>query len=544
MTSPRKFAEKIALMQQKAAEGDAAFSKIIFEVEAAKQHVERSSVPTGNNIMYQSYGVNNSNNIVSGNFDSLDIHSAKYDQQGLGFPSHLSMTKNGMTLIPSDNHSNQQQIENNGNLSERLLQPPDAPWRRTHSDSSLHHTATVLLPINNDMSVLYDSQCLNQYSQEQYHHLQQFNITNNCHIFDQNNDSQIYNDFTQTNNTTNTNHHVSHTNNPPVRCGNVLMIPTSQHPPHGGSLPDLSSFQNQSGTSHRQQQSYSSSPSSSSSVSQQFNQFQPKSPTHQNNSSAPDDLFSFGPQQQHTSNVGPVRGPSPSIRRRHSPIGDGKNTSPRRQNSPSPDVCPNQQTVYRVESSSPQSQSSYSPQGSPHLLASPANDISPFSPQDNNQQYFTLPNQFDQISLEGPFVFAQQPSNSSHNQLNSSNGVSYTNSHQSATSTSSAAHNLNCLRPRTFFPTFIDDLRPYCQSQTVMTVSTNTSQKSPTIPNIILTDADSAKSDLSKDLTDFSNSFDNLLNSDELLDDSDFLLNSPDLSVDPTLCDDTFRMER
>jgi hypothetical protein len=37
MSSPRKFAEKIALLQQKQAEGDAAFNTILYEVEAAKQ---------------------------------------------------------------------------------------------------------------------------------------------------------------------------------------------------------------------------------------------------------------------------------------------------------------------------------------------------------------------------------------------------------------------------------------------------------------------------------------------------------------------------
>lgn len=37
MSSPRKFAEKIALIQQKQAEGDAAFNRIINEVEVAKQ---------------------------------------------------------------------------------------------------------------------------------------------------------------------------------------------------------------------------------------------------------------------------------------------------------------------------------------------------------------------------------------------------------------------------------------------------------------------------------------------------------------------------
>lgn len=37
MTSPRKFAEKIALLQQKQAQDDAAFNTILNEVEAAKQ---------------------------------------------------------------------------------------------------------------------------------------------------------------------------------------------------------------------------------------------------------------------------------------------------------------------------------------------------------------------------------------------------------------------------------------------------------------------------------------------------------------------------
>ncbi len=42
MTSPRKFAEKIALLQQKQAESDAAFNTILYEVEAAKQVGQRN----------------------------------------------------------------------------------------------------------------------------------------------------------------------------------------------------------------------------------------------------------------------------------------------------------------------------------------------------------------------------------------------------------------------------------------------------------------------------------------------------------------------
>ncbi len=51
MSSPRKFAEKIALIQQKQAEGDAAFNTILNEVEAAKQ-VWKIKMKKKNNIFY------------------------------------------------------------------------------------------------------------------------------------------------------------------------------------------------------------------------------------------------------------------------------------------------------------------------------------------------------------------------------------------------------------------------------------------------------------------------------------------------------------
>jgi len=76
--------------------------------------------------------------------------------------------------------------------------------------------------------------------------------------------------------------------------------------------------------------------------------------------------------------------------------------------------------------------------------------------------------------------------------------------------------------------------------------TTNVNITSPTIPNIILTDVDSSKLDLSKELgNDFSNPFDGLIDPTDLqLNPVDFLLNPADLSVDPNICDDTFRMER
>lgn len=94
------------------------------------------------------------------------------------------------------------------------------------------------------------------------------------------------------------------------------------------------------------------------------------------------------------------------------------------------------------------------------------------------------------------------------------------------------------LRPNTFYPSFIDDIAPsYCPPPTTVPGTNKLNQRSPTIPNIILTDVDSSK-------LDFSNSFDSLIDSGGLqLDAADFLLNSPDLSVDPIICDDRFRLE-
>jgi len=100
----------------------------------------------------------------------------------------------------------------------------------------------------------------------------------------------------------------------------------------------------------------------------------------------------------------------------------------------------------------------------------------------------------------------------------------------------------NLQQRNNFYPPFIDDIPlSYGHNQT-----TNVNLKSPTIPNIILTDVDSSKLDLSKELgNDFSNPFDGLIDTTDLqLNTVDFLLNAADLSVDPNICDDTFRMER
>ena len=130
-------------------------------------------------------------------------------------------------------------------------------------------------------------------------------------------------------------------------CSNVLMLPPAHHP-RGGSLPDL-----RTGNAFQPQQlSFSTTPSPPSSINRDF--FRSSSP---NDNGDPDlyilvlwqwfwkarswtqplSLLFQGSQQQFASNIGPLK-QSPSIRRRHSPIGEGKQSSPRRQNSPTSDI--------------------------------------------------------------------------------------------------------------------------------------------------------------------------------------------------------------
>ncbi|CAF3363091.1 unnamed protein product [Rotaria socialis] len=557
MSSPRKFAEKIALIQQKQAEGDAAFNTIIYEVEAAKQRADR----------------------ISSTNSKLDVPTRKYDK-----PFEIYQESNGMNN--SDNHNTNnyepQQIKmDSSNDSDRLLQLPDnSSWRRTHSDSSLHHTMMPSVaahyharmdndnngqPSNYDMNdIKYDSSSYSshqhlpphfQISNSPFQQHQHFDFNHNLNYNYMNGRSNVAYPLPQiptpiapttslpTQPAPSSPSPHTHTLLGPRYSGgsNVLMLPPNHHP-RGGSLPDLRT----ENAFHHQQVSFSTTPSPPTTTAQHFF----RSSSLQQNGDV--DLYALGPQQQLPSNIGPLK-QSPSIRRRHSPIGEVKQSSPRRQNSPSPDVSSNQQTLYRVEPSSPQSQSSYSPQNSPHLLPSPGNDHSPFSPQQstdnntNNQQpYFTLPTHFDQITLDNNFYPQQSsPSPSSSTNQNSNHPSSSTSILTSLSNDVNGMH-LNYFRPQNFYPTFINDTSSsYCQNQSTVSVTASVTQKSPTIPNIILTDVDSSKLDLSKELAnDFTHAFDSLIGPNDLqLNADDFLLNVHDLSMDPHICDDSFRME-
>ena len=155
-------------------------------------------------------------------------------------------------------------------------------------------------------------------------------------------------------------HNHSHTPLGPRYSGgnsssNVLMLPPNQNPRGGGSLPDLR-MGDMNHHHHHHQVSYSTTPSPPSSATQRLF----RSPSSEQNNEA--DLFIWvnisayldwirirlslslsrcfqSPQQRLPSNIGPLK-QSPSVHRRHSPIADGRPSSPRRQNSPSPDVSP------------------------------------------------------------------------------------------------------------------------------------------------------------------------------------------------------------
>ncbi|CAF3348246.1 unnamed protein product [Rotaria socialis] len=527
MSSPRKFAEKIALIQQKQAEGDAAFKTIINEVEAAKNGADRASTITC----------------------KLDAPVRRYE------------IANGINNSDNYTYINQCMKNENGNSSNRLLLPPDnSSWRRVHSDPSLHQT---VMPIaiaqyhaqidneDNNQQLNYDNNDIkfdtniyggelpsshllqvsnSQFQTQHYYDLNNNNYANNnVNVFYQSPQTLSIPQQTIASSTNNTQHaglslRYSSGN---TSSNDLLLPPNQQARGNGGSLPDLRI----GSTYNTQQISFPTVPSSSTPTAQPY--FRSSSPQQNNDA----DLFALCPQQQQQqqqliSRIGPLK-QSSSMRRRHSPIGDHKQSSPRRQHSPSPDVSTNQQNHYRMEPQSPQSQPSYSPQNSPNFLPSPSNELTPFSPPqqqqqqqstDNQKTYFTLPNQFDQITLENNFYAQQKPSSPSSQQQPQQQQQQQMN----------------------FYPLFMDDMSlPYSHNQTAMNITT-TNQKSPTIPNIILTDVDSSKLDLSKELdNDFPNSFDNLLDSTDLqLNPDDFLLNAADLSIDPINCDDTFCMER
>ena len=131
---------------------------------------------------------------------------------------------------------------------------------------------------------------------------------------------------------------------------NVLMLPQPHHS-RGGSLPDLRT----GNVFHPQQISFSTTPSPPTNTNQHF--FRSTSPQDSsdidrylmvtnlndffNDESIDIDWFCFkgSHQSQFNSSIGPLK-QSPSSRRRPSPLGEMKQSSPRRQNSPSPDVSP------------------------------------------------------------------------------------------------------------------------------------------------------------------------------------------------------------
>jgi hypothetical protein len=191
-------------------------------------------------------------------------------------------------------------------MNDNKLDPP--PYNAHHQNSHLQISNTQFQPQHN-----YD-----------------LNNNNNNYVNDRTN--YFYSTVPQQNIGSSTTHTPHTLLGPRYSSGNnnsnVLMLPPNQNLRNGGSLPDLrvGSLYN-----NNQQLSFSTVQSPPTSTSQHCFR---SSPPPQNNS---EDFFMLEPRQQLPSSAGPLK-QSPSIHRRHSPIGEVRQPSSRR-HSPSPDVC-------------------------------------------------------------------------------------------------------------------------------------------------------------------------------------------------------------
>ncbi|XP_024082449.1 CREB-regulated transcription coactivator 1 isoform X1 [Cimex lectularius] len=143
MANPRKFSEKIALHNQKQAEETAEFEKIMREVSDATNkgsaykrqqlHINQclgtfraGSLPNVNKVMMSA---------------QLEIKSALSCMDELKSPqgkNHTYRERPRSAVGPMRSRPAEKRIDTSPYSGPYLSPPPDTPWRRTHSDSSLH----------------------------------------------------------------------------------------------------------------------------------------------------------------------------------------------------------------------------------------------------------------------------------------------------------------------------------------------------------------------------------------------------------------------
>ncbi|XP_059619478.1 CREB-regulated transcription coactivator 1-like isoform X2 [Phlebotomus argentipes] len=150
MANPRKFSEKIALLQQKQAEETAAFEKIMREVSDA------TSKPDEATLAQFGLGMNHATMMDGTNFKGGGNASGSPGGGGTGASSnnnstcassnqathHVSRVRNvgvGPMRRPADRKIDTSPYSNN---IAYLSPPSDSSWRRTSSDSAIHQSLT------------------------------------------------------------------------------------------------------------------------------------------------------------------------------------------------------------------------------------------------------------------------------------------------------------------------------------------------------------------------------------------------------------------
>ncbi|XP_070508169.1 CREB-regulated transcription coactivator 1-like isoform X2 [Chironomus tepperi] len=220
MANPRKFSEKIALLNQKEAEGNAEFERIMREVSEVSSKV--SQAPRNTNLIATTSAfisrslpnvnapINNANN--SNNIDNKNDEPNTTTLAGLlssGYSSDITKNANAENKVTRESRGrsvgggpmrSRRNIDTSpyGSNNNAYLSPPqESSWRRTSSDSAIHQSLTQAQEIHNNVqSLMLSPRAQKRLSSSQsnsmknLHHQHQNNSMNQQHSHSQQNMQQ------------------------------------------------------------------------------------------------------------------------------------------------------------------------------------------------------------------------------------------------------------------------------------------------------------------------------------------------------------------
>ncbi|CAO1381447.1 unnamed protein product [Diamesa serratosioi] len=140
--NPRKFSEKIALLNQKEQEGNAEFEKIMREVSNATSKEEAAAASALAGLLTTpgySNDINKSTNERSGSVGPQD------NKDLIKFPATNARESRGRSVGGGPMRSRSRNIDTSpysSNNNAYLSPPTDSSWRRTSSDSAIHQSLT------------------------------------------------------------------------------------------------------------------------------------------------------------------------------------------------------------------------------------------------------------------------------------------------------------------------------------------------------------------------------------------------------------------